>query len=223
MRNYFNRNKKDIEIKVEHPFNTIAHLGGTMVVDKTFDIKKYLSSIEGFKVNNNSKKYNILNSFTIFNSNAYPKNYLYKGYFTTFNNDPTSTKKFKKSGTSFSTDLTKKKYLNTDNSTYLDYNNKTNTNYNFLSTKNSSKLLSNRKNNFSKYTNTLSNEFFNVYKAVKEIKKSTQFPKINNIKKSPNKKLFKAKVLNNKDKKKSPIAYSKEYVDIVFDSINKQL
>ena len=218
MRNYFNRNKKDIEIKVEDKFNTIAHLGGTMVVDKDFDIKKYLSSIERFKVNNNSKKYNILNSFTTFNSNAYPKNYLYKGYFTAFNNDLTSTKKFKKSGTSFSTDLTKKKYLNTDNSTYLDYNNKTNTNYNFLSTKNSSKLLSNRKNNFSKYTNTMSNEFFNVYKAVKEIKKSTQFPKINNIKKSPNKKLFKAKVLNNKDKKKSPIAYSKEYVDIVFDS-----
>ena len=106
-----------------------------MVVDKDFDIKKYLSSIEGFKVNNNSKKYNILNStsqFTTFNSNAYPKNYIYKRYLTTFNNDPTSTKKFKKSGASFSTDLTKKIYLNTDNSTYLDYNNKTNTNYNFL-------------------------------------------------------------------------------------------
>ena len=223
MRNYFNRKKEDIEIKVEDPFNTFAHLGGTMVVDKDFDIKNYLSSMEdGFKVNNNSKKYNILNStsqYTTFNSNAYPKNYLYKGYLTTFNNDPTSTKKFKKSGASFSTDLTKKKYLNTASSTYLDYkNNKTNTNYNFLSTKNSSKLLYNRKNNFSKYTNTQSNEYFNVFKAIKEIKKTTQFPKINNIKRSPNKKLFITKVLNNKDKKKSPIAYSKEYVDIVFDS-----
>ena len=95
MKHYFNRKKEDIEIKVEDPFNTFTHLGGTMVVDKDFDIKKYLSSIEGFKVNNNSKKYNILNStsqFTTFNSNAYPKNYIYKGYLTTFNNDPTSTK-----------------------------------------------------------------------------------------------------------------------------------
>ena len=38
---------------------------------------------------------------------------------------------------------------------------------------NSSKLIYNRKKNLSKYTNTQSNEFFNVYKAIKEIKQFT--------------------------------------------------
>ena len=227
MNRYFNRNRDDIEIKVDHPLNSLANFGGTINVDQDFDIKNYLNSIEGgdLSVNKKHKKDNILNStsqFTTFNSNALPKNTIYNGYLMTFNNVPSTKVKFKKSGASFSTDLTKKKYLNTTTSSYLEhkYNNKnnytTNTNNNFLSTKNSSKLLYKRNNNLINKTAIQSNENFNVFKAIKEIKKSAQLPKLYNLKKSSNKKLF---ITNkNQENKKAPLAYSKEYVDIVFDS-----
>ena len=227
MNRYFNRNRDDIEIKVDHPLNSLANFGGTINVDQDFDIKNYLNSIEGgdLSVNKKHKKDNILNStsqFTTFNSNALPKNTIYNGYLMTFNNVPSTKVKFKKSGASFSTDLTKKKYLNTTTSSYLEHkcNNKnnytTNTNNNFLSTKNSSKLLYKRNNNLINKTAIQSNENFNVFKAIKEIKKSAQLPKLYNLKKSSNKKLF---ITNkNQENKKAPLAYSKEYVDIVFDS-----
>ena len=123
MNRYFNRNRDDIEIKVDHPLNSLANFGGTITVDQDFDIKNYLNSIEGgdLSVNKKQKKDNVLNStsqFTTFNSNAYPKNTIYNGYLTTFNNVPSTKAKFKKSGASFSSDLTKKKYLNTTTSSY---------------------------------------------------------------------------------------------------------
>jgi hypothetical protein len=227
MNRYFNRNRDDIEIKVDHPLNSLANFGGTITVDQDFDIKNYLNSIEGgdLSVNKKQKKDNVLNStsqFTTFNSNAYPKNTIYNGYLMTFNNVPSTKAKFKKSGASFSSDLTKKKYLNTTTSSYLEhkYNNKnnyiTNTNNNFLSTKNTSKLLYKRNKNLINKTAIQSNENFNVFKAIKEIKKSAQLPKIYNMKKNSNKKLFITN--NNQENKKTPLAYSKEYVDIVFDS-----
>ena len=227
MNRYFNRNRDDIEIKVDHPLNSLANFGGTITVDQDFDIKNYLNSIEGgdLSVNKKQKKDNVLNStsqFTTFNSNAYPKNTIYNGYLMTFNNVPSTKAKFKKSGASFSSDLTKKKYLNTTTSSYLEhkYNNKnnyiTNTNNNFLSTKNTSKLLYKRNKNLINKTAIQSNENFNVFKAIKEIKKSAQLPKIYNMKKNSNKKLFITN--NNQENKKAPLAYSKEYVDIVFDS-----
>jgi hypothetical protein len=227
MNRYFNRNRDDIEIKVDHPLNSLANFGGTITVDQDFDIKNYLNSIErgDLSVNKKQKKDNVLNStsqFTTFNSNAYPKNTIYNGYLMTFNNVPSTKAKFKKSGASFSSDLTKKKYLNTTTSSYLEhkYNNKnnyiTNTNNNFLSTKNTSKLLYKRNKNLINKTAIQSNENFNVFKAIKEIKKSAQLPKIYNMKKNSNKKLFITN--NNQENKKTPLAYSKEYVDIVFDS-----
>ena len=151
MNRYYNRNKDNIEVRIDNPLNSLAKLGGTIAVDQDFDIKNFLNSIEEGESTINKKQINnnILNTtsqFTTFNSNLLPKDSLYNGYLTTFNNIPSM--KFKTSGASFSTDLNKKKYLNTTSSTYIDYkyNNKkknritnTNTNNNFLSTKNKSK------------------------------------------------------------------------------------
>ena len=225
MNEFLNKTKDIKETKTEEPLKTLFHLGGTMVADKGFDIRNFLNLIERgrFQKRNNIKKDNILNStaqFATFNSNQKP---LYDAYLTTtFNNISKINKKFKKNGGSFSTDLVGKIFVNNENSTNLYYKNKlaTNNSFNFLSTKNTSKLNFNKKNNITKISSSQSNDNFNVIKAIKEIKKTTQMPKIN-LKTSHNKKLFITKSFNsNKNNPKFPFAYSKEYVDTVFDSKN---
>ena len=212
---------------MEDPVKTLFHLGGTMIVDKGFDIRNYLNLLDKNKKYN---KINILNStsqFSKFSNPKSPAKFNYDAYLTTtFNNIPSKNINFKKSGASFSFDLTKKKYFNTESRTNFDFkNNRTNnSNYNFLSTKNTSNLMYGRKTKGKKYCSTESNENFNVFKAIKEIKKNSQIPNITNIKKSPNRKFFITKINNNKIKQKAPLAYSNEYIDIVFDSkklINK--
>ncbi len=230
MNRYYNRNKDNIEVRIDNPLNSLAKLGGTIAVDQDFDIKNFLNSIEEGESTINKKQINnnILNTtsqFTTFNSNLLPKDSLYNGYLTTFNNIPSM--KFKTSGASFSTDLNKKKYLNTTSSTYIDYkyNNKkknritnTNTNNNFLSTKNSSKYLYKRNRQLINKTAIQPSENFNVFKAIKEIKRTTHFPKIINMKKKTDKQIFITNNRKEKERKKAPLAYSKEYVDIVYDS-----
>ena len=211
--------------KLDDPLKTLFHLGGTMVVDKGFDIKNYLNILESRK-NKNSRKLNILNStsqFSTFNSNLKPEKFIYNAYLTSTFDNKSSNKKFKKNIASFSTNLAKKNYINTSSSNNLDYKktNKTDSNsyYNFLSTKNSTNLLYNKINYKSRNSPTHVNENFNVFKAIKEIKKSSQKPTIINIKKSPNKKLFLTKIPNiYKNNPRAPLAYSREYVDTVFDS-----
>ena len=226
MNEFFNSTKDFKETKTEEPLKTLFHLGGTMVVDKGFDIRSFLNLIERGRLEkrNNIKKDNILNStaqFSTFNSNQKP---LYDAYLTTtFNNIPKLNKKFKKNGGSFSRDLVVKNFTNNESSTNLDFKNKlaTNNSYNFLSTKNTSKLMFNKKNNITKISSSQSNDNFNIFKAIKDIKKTTQMPKIN-LKASQNKKLFITRIINsnknNKNNPKLPIAYSKEYLDTVFDS-----
>ena len=211
MHRYFSRNK-DI-------LNAFPHIAGIMTLDKNFDIKNFLNSFEeGF--NNKPKKNNILNATSQYtNSKVYQRNNTrHNGYLTTFNNISTIKKNLKKTSGSFSTGLTKQNHLNTTNSIYMDYkhNNNKNTNYNFLSTINTSKPLHNRKNIFRKYKSNYSNENFNVYKTIKEIKESTLFPNITHIKKSPTKQLF---ITSSNESRKSPISYCKEHIDIVSDSI----
>ena len=230
--NTFISNKKELKsTKIEDPLKTLFHLGGTMVFDKGFDIKNYLNIIEGHQKNKNPKKMNILNStsqFTTFNSKVKPGKNMYNAYLTTsFKNISTADNKFKNSGASFNTDLTKKKYLNTENNANFDYKNYiTNSNsYNFLSTKNTSHLLYNRKNNLKKFSPSQSNENFNIFKAIKEIKKNSQKNNIINIRKSSNKKLFITK-MPDKNNSRPPIAFKEEYIDTVFDSrklINKYI
>ena len=231
MNNFIIKEKDLKEKRNDDPLNTLFHLGGTMIVDKGFDIRNYLNLVERGRSekNKNLKKFSILNSttqFSTFNSNQKP---IYDSYLSTFNNISKINKKFKKNGASFSTDLAIKKYLNTASSNLDNKNNitttHTNSYYNFLSTKNSSKLIYNKKSNLSKKSPTQSNENFNIFKAIKEIKKSTQMPNIINIKKTPHKKLFVTKISNdNKNNSRPPLSYSKAYIDTVFDSkkiINK--
>ena len=215
MHHYFSRNKDRIK--------EYALTGDTILDDKQFDIKNFLNSIERFNIINKHKGRNILNmtsQYKTFNSIGYPSNYtMHNGYLKTFNtNIPTKNKTLKKTCASFSTGLTRQKQLNTTScSTYMDYmhNNNMNTNNNFLSTKNSNKLLHNRRNIFRKYKSTHSNDNFNVFKAIKEIKESSLFPNITNPKISQSKQFF---ITNNNESKKSPLAYKKEYIDIVSDS-----
>ena len=231
--NTFTHSNKDMQSQnIEGPLKNLFHLGGTMVVDKGFDIRNYLNVLErtGFEKNKNLKKLNPLNStshISSFNYRVKPGNIIYNAYLTTFNNVPNSKGKFKKTEASFSTDMTKKKYLNTGSSTNLDYKNiitNTNTNYNsnynLILTKNTGYSLSKGNKIDKNYSPEPSNENFNIFKAIKEIKKSTQIQKLN-IKKTPNKKLFITKIPNYR---RIPLAFSKEYVDTVFDSkkvINK--
>ena len=219
--NSFTRSNKDIlNQNIEEPLKNLFHLGGTMIIDKVFDIRNYLNVLErtGFEKKKNSRKLNILSStskISTFNSRVNP-NFMQNSYLTTFNNALKSKEKFKKSGASFSTDMTKK-YFNTDSSTNFYYKNiitNNNSNYNFNSTKNTANSLLKRNKNEKKYSPIPSNENFNVFKVIKEIKKSTQMPKIMN-KKSPNKKLFITKIPN---KERMPLAFSKEHVDTVFES-----
>ena len=159
MYHYFSRNKEQ--------FNAFPHIGGTTVVEKNLDIKKLLNSIEeGSNINNIPKKDNILNTisqYTTFNSNEYPRNTTMHNYLTTFNNIPKTNKNMKKNSGSFSTDLTKGKHLNTTtSSTYMDYykyKNNTNTNYNFISTNNTSKILHTKRNLFRKNKTNHSNDY----------------------------------------------------------------
>lgn len=225
--NTFTHSNKDMQSQnIEGPLKNLFHLGGTMVVDKGFDIRNYLNVLErtGFEKNKNLKKLNPLNStshISSFNYRVKPGNIIYNAYLTTFNNVPNSKGKFKKTEASFSTDMTKKKYLNTGSSTNLDYKNiitNTNTNYNsnynLILTKNTGYSLSKGNKIDKNYSPEPSNENFNIFKAIKEIKKSTQIQKLN-IKKTPNKKLFITKIPNYR---RIPLAFSKEYVDTVFDS-----
>ena len=222
--NSFNKSESKSP-KIDDPLKTLFHLGGTMIIDKGFDIRNYLNILETGK-NNNSRKLNILNStsqFSTFNSNSNPGKFAYNAYLTSTFNNKLKNKKFKKNGASFSTDLAKKQYVNTSSTNNLDTKiiNKTDSNsyYNFISTKNSTNLLYNKIKTQSRNSPTHSNENFNVFKAIKEIKKSSQFPKIINVKKSPNKKLFLTKIPNiYKNNPRAPLAYSREYVDTVFES-----
>jgi len=223
MNTIFNKEKEIKETKEYDPLKTLFHLGGTMIVDKGFDIRNYLNLMERGRSekNKNFKNYNIYKTttqFSTFNSNQKP---IYDSYLSTFNNMPKVNKKFKKHGDAYSTDITKK-YLKT-NYTNLDYKNNitnyTNSYLNFLSTKHSTKLIYNKTNNISKKSPTQSNENFNIVKAIKEIKRSTRMPNI--IKKSPHKKFFITKITNSdKNNPRPPLSYSKAYEDTVFDSKN---
>ena len=200
-----------------------------MIEDKGFDVKNYLNSIE--KKIKDRKKYNKLNitkttsHFTSFNKS---ENIKYKPYITnTFANTPSLTKNFKKSGLSFSTDSTKKNFLNTSLNENIKYKNNNkyttvnNSYYNFPTTKNSTQL---NRNYNTKYSSTESNQNFNLYKTIREIKMSSThfFPKIIPKKNPSRKKILINNILNdNKNVEKTeraPLVYHQDYADVVFDS-----
>jgi hypothetical protein len=154
----FTHKRKIIKpIKLSGPIKKSFHLGGTMVVDKSFDVKNYLNLIE--KDANLKNKYKNLNlystsQFSNFNFNDKKGNFIYNAYNTTsFNHSPVPNKKVKKTGTFFSPDLKKKKYIYTATTGYMDYNSTFKSNdsyYNSPYSKNSTNFVYNAKSS-SKY------------------------------------------------------------------------
>lgn len=219
-------------IKLKGPIKKSFHFGGTMVVDKSFDVKNYLNLIEKeANLKNKYKNFNLYSTsqFSTFNLNDKKGNFVYDAYNTTsFNHSPAPNKRIKKTGTFFSPDLNKKKYIQTATTGYMDYNSTFKSNdsyYNSPHSKNSTNFVYNVKSS-SKYSGTKTDENFNMNKVIKEIKKSYKIPKLV-IKKKPftNKANLKANRSNNNDRninnynyERAPLAYKKEYFDTVSDS-----
>lgn len=229
----FTHKKKIIKpIKLNGPIKKSFHLGGTMVVDKSFDVKNYLNFIE--KEANLKNKYKNLNlystsQFSTFNLNDKKGNFIYDAYnTTTFNHSPVPNKKVKKAGTFFSPDLNKKKYIYTATTGYMDYNSTFKSNdsyYNSPHSKNSTNFVYNVKSS-SKYSGTQTDENFNMNKVIKEIKKSYKIPKLFIKKKTSshkaslktNRSKNNDRNINNYNYERAPLAYKKEYFDTVCDS-----
>lgn len=229
MDSFTHRNRTIKPIKLNGPLKQSFHLDGTMVVDKSFDVKKYLNFMEKeANLKNKSKNLNLYSTsqFSTFNLNGKKGNFIYDAYnTTTFNHSPIQNKKVKKAGTFFSPNLTKKKYTYTATTGYNDYNStyKTNDSYYNSHSKNSTKFVYNVKSS-SKYSGTQPDENFNMNKIIKEIKKSYKIPKLVIKKKSSsNKTSLKTNRSNNNDRnyynyERTPLAYKKEYFDTVCDS-----
>ena len=217
--------------KVGISINPKFNYRNKMLEDKGFDVKNYLNFIEKeMKERKNYRKLNIKKSTSQFSTFKKPETIKYEAYITNaFGNTPSMTKRFKKSGASFSTDLTRKDHLNTASSGYIqykknnEYKTKNNSYYNFPTTKSSTQLIYNR-NYHTKYSPTESNQNFNLYKTIKEIKMSSShfFPKINPKKNLSKKNFLLTNILNENKKEekteRTPLAYDKDYVDTVFDS-----
>ena len=208
--------------KEENKINNLENLGNTMISSEKFDIKNYLSLYEKYNPKKSRSKFNIYNSmtqFSTFNKKFKPVNIIKEGNATSTNYKTASMDK------NFSKNNKINEDINIMTSTY-NSNQKNEIKdlsfYKFPSTKPTSNFVNNRnKFNNNKYSpsQTNENESFNVFKAVKEIKKSCKFPKI------INNKLY----INNKipirnaypiSTKNTHIVYKDKYLSSILDSKN---
>ena len=207
--------------KEENKKNNLVNLGNTMMNSNNFDIKNYLNLYEKFQTKKSRKQLNIHNSmtqFSTFNTHFKPGNIITEGNVTSTNYKTSSMdKEFVKKR--------KNDNLNIMTSTFIEKrNNKINDSsyFKFPSTKSSTNFVNNRNKINKKFkpnqTNN-DNESFNVFKAVKEIKKSFQFPKIfnNNPKKIQihERNIYPINDINNKD---ISLAFKDKYISSVLDS-----
>lgn len=212
--NIFTKLKKE-----DNKINNISDLANSTLNSNTFDIKNYLNLYQNFKPkkSKNQKSFNIFNSaskYSTFNSKYQPVNYTSDGNITSTNYKTSSMDKNYNKGINI-------KKINIMSSTYAGNDKKKEvTFYDFPSTKSTSNFIHNR-NKFAKngnYSPSKTNESFNVFKVVKEIKKSLQFPKINN-KNSQNKKI-QIRNIYPSNTGSLPLAYKDKYISSVFDSVN---
>ena len=216
-----NPNIKSKLTKEEMKINNLVNFGNSTMNSNTFDIKNYLNLYEKLKPqkSKNKKSYKILNSvskLSTFDTKFKPANLPSEGIVTSTNYKTSSLDK------NFGKGLNMKKNFNIMTSTYIGNNNskiKDLSFYKFPYTKSSNNFIYNRNKFEQKYAPTQTNESFNVFKVVKEIKKSLQFPKIVNNSHSKNKK---AQIRNvyPKNMENLPIAYKDKYISSVFDSTN---
>ena len=216
-----NTNIKTKLRKEELKINNLVNFGNSTMNSNSFDIKNYLNIYEKLKPQKtkNKKLYKILNSvskFSTFDTKFKPANYPSEGIVTSTNYKTSSLDK------NFGKGINMKKNINIMTSTYIGNNNhqvKDLSFYKFPYTKSSNNFIYNRNKIEKKYSPTqTNNESFNVFKVVKEIKKSLQFPKIVNNN-SKNKK-FQMRNVYPKNIESLPIAYKDKYISSVFDSTN---
>ena len=204
--------------KENYKSNDLIKIGFSTMNSNNFDIKHYLNVVEKLKPkkSKNQKSFNILNSapkYSSFDTKFKPLNFNTEGCITSTNYKTSSMDK------NFGKGI-RKKAGNIMTSTYVGNNKnkmKEASFYKFPYTKSTSNFIYNR-NNFPNYSPTQTNESFNVFKAVKEIKKSLQFPKINN-KKAESKKIQIRNVYPTNEEN-LPLAYKDKYISSVFDSTN---
>ena len=204
--------------KENYKSNDLIKIGFSTMNSNNFDIKHYLNVVEKLnpKKSKNQKSFNILNSaskYSSFDTKFKPLNFNTEGCITSTNYKTSSMDK------NFGKGI-RKKAGNIMTSTYVGNNKnkmKEASFYKFPYTKSTSNFIYNR-NNFPNYSPTQTNESFNVFKAVKEIKKSLQFPKINN-KKAESKKIQIRNVYPTNEEN-LPLAYKDKYISSVFDSTN---
>ena len=204
--------------KENNKSNDLIKIGFSTMNSNNFDIKHYLNVVEKLKPkkSKNQKSFNIFNSaskYSSFDNKFKPLNFNTEGCITSTNYKTSSMDK------NFGKGI-RKKAGNIMTSTYVGNNKnkmKEASFYKFPYTKSTSNFIYNR-NNFPNYSPTQTNESFNVFKAVKEIKKSLQFPKINN-KKAESKKIQIRNVYPTNEEN-LPLAYKDKYISSVFDSTN---
>ena len=202
----------------ENKKNNLANLGNTMMNSNNFDIKNYINLYKKYQKKKSREQSNIYNSmtqFSTFNSKFKPINIKLDGNVTSTHYKTSSMDK------DFEKNKKVNEKLNIMTSTYIGKQTKEikdSSFYQFPPTKSSTNFVYNRNNNHNRYSlnSTNENESFNVFKAVKEIKKSFQFPKIINHK-SKNNRIHKrnAYPINNKN---VPLAYKDKYISSVLDS-----
>ena len=208
--------------KEENKINNLENLGNTMISSEKFDIKNYLSLYEKYNPKKSRSKFNIYNSmtqFSTFNKKFKPVNIITEGNATSTNYKTASMDK------NFSKNNKINEDINIMTSTY-NSNQKNEIKdlsfYKFPSTKSTSNFVNNRnKFNNNKYSpsQTNENESFNVFKAVKEIKKSCKFPKIINNKLNINSKIP-IKNAYPISTKNTHIVYKDKYLSSILDSKN---
>lgn len=208
--------------KEENKINNLENLGNTMISSEKFDIKNYLSLYEKYNPKKSRSKFNIYNSmtqFSTFNKKFKPVNIITEGNATSTNYKTASMDK------NFSKNNKINEDINIMTSTY-NSNQKNEIKdlsfYKFPFTKSTSNFVNNRnKFNNNKYSpsQTNENESFNVFKAVKEIKKSCKFPKIINNKLNINNKIpiRNAYPISTKN---THIVYKDKYLSSILDSKN---
>ena len=211
--------KNGIKLKKEEgKLNHLINLGNKMVISKNFNIKNYLNFFEQLKTPKIKKPFNLLNSITTFNTKSNLINYNTDGYISSTNYKTSSVDKyFNKGKATFHNNINNLKKVNIMTSTFNESNNNKDLSfYNLPYTNSSSNFIINSKFK-TNYSPIKSDENFNVFKAVKEIKKSLQFPKINNTFNSK-KKNIKTRNYYPKESNNIPIAYKDKYLNTVLES-----
>jgi len=202
----------------EDKINTLANFGNSMINSNKFNIKNYLNLYEKYKQKKNKKPFNVFNSmsqYSTYNTKFKPLNQTSEGCITSTHYKTSSMSK------NFDKGMEGKNHINKMTSTYI--NNKSDKIkemplYNLPYTKSTSNFINNRNIFNTKYSPTQTNESesFNVFKAVKNIKKSLYFPKIVN-EKTPRKKSITRNIYP-QNIEPLPVTFKDKYISTVFDS-----